>query len=203
MCSSDLVLPVNRDVKLIMRSNDVLHSFYIPAFRAKRDVVPGRFNYMWFRPTKEGMYDLFCTEYCGDNHSQMIGKVEVVSEAAYKLALEKAIQEPEDPLERGKVLYKRLGCATCHYAGKEGAKGPGPSYNGSWGKPVVLENGQTVNFDEVYVENAINYPQKEARKGYGAASPMPSFAGRLKPEQLKALVTFIQSLENETPTAAK
>lgn len=198
-----LVLPVNRDIKIIMRSDDVLHSFYIPAFRAKRDVVPGRYNYLWFRPTKEGVFDLFCTEYCGDNHSQMIAKVKVVSEADYRLALEKAVQEPEDPLERGKLLYKRQGCSTCHNAGAEGASGPGPSYNGSWGKSVALENGQDVVFDENYVRESILNPQAKARKGYGKASPMNSYAGKLKDEQIDALIAFIKSLENTTPGSKK
>ncbi|MFY7891824.1 MAG: cytochrome c oxidase subunit II [Pirellula sp.] len=198
-----LVLPVERDIKIIMRSEDVLHSFYIPAFRAKRDVVPGRYNYLWFRPTVEGVYDLFCTEYCGDNHSQMIAKVKVVSEAEYRKALEKAVQEPEDPIERGKLLYKRQGCSTCHNAGSEGASGPGPSYNGSWGKKVQLESGEEVDFDENYVERSILNPQAQARKGYGKASPMNSYAGKLKKDQIEALIAFIKSLENSTAAGKK
>ena len=198
-----LVLPVDRDIKMIMRSDDVLHSFYIPAFRAKRDVVPGRYNYMWFHTTKEGLYDLFCTEYCGDNHSQMNAKVKVVSQEEYRKALEKAIQEPEDPLERGRLLYKRQGCSTCHNAGAEGASGPGPSYNGSWGKPVQLESGTEVAFDENYVRESILNPQAKARKGYGKASPMNSYAGKLKDDQIDALITFIKSLENANTAAKK
>ena len=198
-----LVLPVDRDIKIIMRSDDVLHSFYIPAFRAKRDVVPGRYNYMWFHTTKEGLYDLFCTEYCGDNHSQMNAKVKVVSQEEYKKALEKAIQEPEDPLERGKLLYKRQGCSTCHNAGAEGASGPGPSYNGSWGKPVQLESGSEVAFDENYSRESILNPQATARKGYGKASPMNSYAGKLKDDQIDALITFIKSLENANSATKK
>lgn len=196
-----LVVPVGKDVKMIMRSEDVLHSFYIPAFRVKRDVVPGRYNYMWFHPTKTGSYDLFCTEYCGDNHSNMMARVHVVTEDEYKIALEKAVQEPEDPLERGKLLYKRLGCSTCHNAGVEGANGPGPSYNGRWGKSVQLETGAEVAFDENYVRESILNPQSKARKGYGAASPMNSYAGRIKDVQIDALITFIKSLENEQPKA--
>ena len=198
-----LVLPVDRDIKMIMRSDDVLHSFYIPAFRVKRDVVPGRYNYMWFHTTKEGLYDLFCTEYCGDNHSQMNAKVRVVSQEEYRKALEKAIQEPEDPLERGRLLYKRQGCSTCHNAGAEGASGPGPSYNGSWGKPVQLESGTEVAFDENYVRESILNPQAKARKGYGKASPMNSYAGKLKDDQIDALITFIKSLENANSATKK
>ena len=194
-----LVLPVDRDIKLIMRSDDVLHSFYIPAFRAKRDIVPGRYNYLWFRTTKEGIYDLFCTEYCGDNHSQMLGKVKVVKEEEYQKALERSLREPTDPIERGAKLYQRQGCSTCHYAGERGASGPGPSYNGSWGKKVPLASGQEVDFDENYVRESILNPQAKARKGYEKASPMNSYAGKLKDDQIDALIAFIKSLENATP----
>jgi cytochrome c oxidase subunit 2 len=130
----------------------------------------------------------------------MLAKVKVVSEAEYQKALAKAIQEPEDPLERGKLLYKRQGCSTCHNAGAEGANGPGPSYNGSWGKKVELENGKEVDFDENYVRESILNPQAKARKGYGKASPMNSYAGKLKDEQIDALITFIKSLENTAAT---
>lgn len=197
-----LCIPVNKDIKLIMKSEDVLHSFFIPTFRVKRDVVPGRYNYMWFQPTRLGTFDLFCSEYCGDNHSGMITKVKVVTDEEYAIFLEKAVQEPEDPLERGKLLYKRLGCSTCHYAGAEGAKGPGPSYNGSWGKSVQMENGSEIPFDENYVRESILYPQAKARKGYGSASPMNSYQGRVKEVQIDALITFIKSLESE-PSQAK
>lgn len=197
-----LCLPVNKDVKLIMRSRDVLHSFYIPSFRAKRDIVPGRYSYMWFRPTKEGTYDLFCTEYCGDSHSEMLGQVKVVSEEEYQKFLEKAVQEDkENPVNWGAQLFNRKGCATCHWAGNAGAKGPGPSYNGSWGKQVSLESGSDIAFDENYVRESILNPQAKKRKGYGAASPMASYRGQLKDEQIDALIAFIKSLENEVPPA--
>jgi cytochrome c oxidase subunit 2 len=198
-----LVLPVNRDIKLIMRSDDVLHSFYIPAFRAKRDIVPGRYNYLWFRPTREGIFDIFCTEYCGDNHSQMLGKVKVVKQEEYEKALERSVREPTDPIERGSKLYQRQGCSTCHYAGEKGANGPGPSYNGSWGKKVLLASGQEVDFDENYVRESILNPQAKARKGYEKATPMNSYAGKLKNDQIDALIAFIKSLENTTPAAKK
>jgi cytochrome c oxidase subunit 2 len=198
-----LVLPVNRDIKLIMRSDDVLHSFYIPAFRAKRDIVPGRYNYLWFRPTREGIFDIFCTEYCGDNHSQMLGKVKVVKQEEYEKALERSVREPTDPIERGSKLYQRQGCSTCHYAGEKGANGPGPSYNGSWGKKVLLASGQEVDFDENYVRESILNPQAKARKGYEKATPMNSYAGKLKDDQIDALIAFIKSLENTTPAAKK
>ncbi|AMV34004.1 Cytochrome c oxidase subunit 2 precursor [Pirellula sp. SH-Sr6A] len=193
--STVLYLPVGKDIKLTMQSKDVLHSFFVPAFRAKRDVVPGRYQYMWFHPTKEGIYDLFCTEYCGDNHSTMITKVEVMSDEKYAAKLAELVKEPEDIVERGKWLYERKACKGCHYAGTEGAKGPGPSYNGSWGKQVPLADGREVKFDENFVRESILNPAAAHRKGYETASAMPSYKGQLKDEQIDALIAFIQSLE--------
>jgi cytochrome c oxidase subunit II len=194
--SDKLHVVLDRDAKMIMRSEDVLHSFFIPAFRVKRDVVPGRYNYLWFQPTVEGTFDLFCTEYCGDNHSTMITKVIVESQASYDKFLAEAVKEPEDIVERGKWLYERKACKGCHYAGTEGAQGPGPTYNGSWGKPVPLSSGESVNFDENYVSESILNPIARKRKGYEGASAMPSYKGQLKEEQIEALTAFIKSLES-------
>ena len=197
--SDKLYLQVGRDAKMIMRSDDVLHSFFVPAFRAKRDIVPGRYNYMWFQPTIEGTFDLFCTEYCGDNHSGMITKAIVQSEEEYNKTLALLAKEPDDIVERGKWLYERKACKGCHYAGTEGAQGPGPSYNGSWGKPVLLAGGGEVVFDENYVSNAILNPQGQYRKGYDTASARPSYKGQLKLEQIEAITAYIQSLQSAEP----
>ncbi len=194
--SDKLHVVLGRDFKMIMRSEDVLHSFFIPAFRVKRDVVPGRYNYLWFQPTVAGTFDLFCTEYCGDNHSTMITKVIVESQDSYDKFIAEAVKEPEDIVERGKWLYERKACKGCHYAGTDGAQGPGPSYNGSWGKPVPLASGESVNFDENYVSESILNPIAKKRKGYEAASAMPSYKGQLKEEQIEALAAFIKSLES-------
>lgn len=195
--STELFVPVNRNIKLVMQSRDVLHSFYVPAFRAKRDVVPGRYTYMWFRPTVEGVYDLFCTEYCGDSHSNMITKVHVLSDEAYKAQLAELIKEPEDIVERGKWLYERKACVSCHYAGDIGQKGPGPSYNGSWGKMFKLSDGREIMFDEQYVLNSIRNPAAEKRAGYENASAMPAYArGDLSDEQIEAITAFIESLKD-------
>ncbi len=197
--STVLYLPVDKDVKLIMQSRDVLHSFFVPAFRAKRDVVPGRYHYMWFHPTQEGVFDLFCAEYCGDNHSTMITKVEVLSQEKYEAKLAELIKEPEDIVERGKWLYERKACKGCHFAEKEGAKGPGPSYNGSWGKKVQLSNGTEKTFDENFVKDAILNPGQEFRKGYEGVAAMPSYKGQLKEDQIEALTAYIRSLESVPP----
>jgi cytochrome c oxidase subunit II len=196
--SPKLYLPVNRNVKLIMQSKDVLHSFFVPAFRAKRDVVPGRYSYMWFKPTVEGEYDLFCTEYCGDNHSTMITKAIVLSEEKYAAMLAELNKEPDDIIERGRWLYQRKACMSCHYAGKEGAKGPGPSYNGSWGKPVQLSSGEEIPFNEQFVKDSVRNPAAQKRKGYENAAAMPAYPkNQLKDEQLEAIIAFIESLKDQ------
>jgi cytochrome c oxidase subunit 2 len=197
--SDKLYVELGRDTKLIMRSDDVLHSFYVPAFRAKRDVVPGRYTYMWFQPTVEGIFDLFCTEYCGDNHSAMITKAVVLNKAEYDKMLTELAKEPEDIVERGKWLYERKACKGCHYAGKEGAPGPGPTYNGSWGKSVPLAAGGEATFDENYVSESILNPIAKARKGYETAAPMPSYKGQLKEDQIEAITAFIKSLQSAEP----
>ena len=197
--SNVLYVPVNKNVKLILKSNDVLHSAYIPAFRAKRDVVPGRYHYLWFNATQEGVYDFFCAEYCGDNHSTMITKVEVLNDAAYAAKLAELVKEPEDIVERGRWLYEKKACMGCHYAGTSGAKGPGPSYNSSWGKMVNLSNGTEKKFDENYVRDSILNPSGEFRKGYETASAMPSYKGQLTDEQIEAIIAYIQSLETTAP----
>jgi cytochrome c oxidase subunit 2 len=112
--SPELHLPIDQPAKMVMRSSDVIHSFFVPAFRAKSDVVPGRYNLMWFQPTKEGTYDLLCTEYCGDKHSEMLAKVTVHSKEAYEKWVTDAAKPPEDPVEHGKWIYERYGCKSCH-----------------------------------------------------------------------------------------
>jgi len=205
--STELHVPVGRPAKMIMRSTDVNHGFFVPAFRVKRDIIPGRFHYSWFTPTLEGTYDLFCSEYCGDNHSTMNAKVFVQSEEDYAKFLAEAIKEPEDIVERGRWLYERKACKGCHYAGKDGAQGPGPSYNGTWGKSVPLAKGADASgketlFDDQYVLNSILNPEQQKRKGYENAV-MPSYKGELKIEQIEALAAFIKSLESEAAPAKK
>ena len=197
--SDKFYLQLKRDTKLIMRSEDVLHAFFVPAFRAKRDIVPGRYNYMWFNATMEGTFDLFCAEYCGDNHSGMISKAIVLSEEEYNKKLTELAKEPDDIVERGKWLYERKACKGCHYAGKEGAQGPGPSYNGTWGKSVPLAIGGEATFDDNYVAESILNPGAKARKGYQNAPAMPSYKGQLKTEQIEAIIEFIKSLQTAEP----
>lgn len=191
--SDELHLVIDQPAKLTMRSVDVLHSLFVPAFRAKCDVVPGRFSTMWFQPTKEGVYDLFCTEYCGDQHSKMITKVYVHTQQGFDEWMAKASVPPEDPIEWGQLLYARTkGCASCHSI--DGKSIVGPTFKGTWGKEVPLAGGGSVLFDENYVRESVLEPQAKYRVGYDKVSQMPSYQGRLKDEEIAALTAFIKSL---------
>lgn len=193
--SNELHLEINKPAKMLLRSTDVLHSLFVPAFRAKCDVVPGRVNEMWFQPIAEGTYDLFCTEYCGDKHSEMLTKVVVHSPESYQEWVAKSLVPPEDPVEWGKQIWERKGCKGCHSI--EGKRIQGPAFNGSWGKEVKLATGETINFDENYVEKSVYDPQAQARAGYEKASLMPSFRGQLKQAEVEAIISFLKSLKDQ------
>lgn len=191
--SDELHLAKGQAAKMIMRSSDVIHSLYVPAFRAKCDVVPGRFSVMWFEPTKLGTYDLFCAEYCGDQHSEMLAKVFVHEPEELEAWLVEAASPPvEDPVAHGEWLYDRVGCKACHSI--DGSSRVGPSFLGTWGKSVPLSVGGAVDFDENYVRESILYPQVKYRSGYEQASAMPSYQGRLKENELDAITAFLKSL---------
>src|SRR5580700_1203773 len=150
---NELHVPVGRDVKLIMTSQDVIHSFFVPAFRIKQDVLPGRYTTLWFKATKTGTYHLFCAEYCGTNHSGMGGDIVVMAPQDYAQWM---MGGPAAPLQdTGKVLFAQLGCATCH---RSDAQGRGPNLEGVYNKPVLLEDGRTVMADENYVRESILNP---------------------------------------------
>src|SRR5213594_593963 len=141
---NELHVPVGRDTKLIMTSQDVIHSFYVPAFRVKMDVVPGRYTTMWFRPTRAGTYHLFCAQYCGTMHSGMIGEVIVMEPADYQAWMSGG-PVAGSLAENGQALFQQFGCSTCH---RFDVQGRGPNLIGIYGKPVQLEDGRTVVADE-------------------------------------------------------
>lgn len=192
-----LYLPVGEKIKLTMRSDDVIHSLFVPAFRAKADVVPGRYTPMWFQPTKTGTFDLFCTEYCGDKHSRMITKVEVLPLEEFNAWKAKAAQAPEGGPELGEWLYVRR-CKSCH--SNDGTKVVGPSFKGSWGKEVKLgksdDGSKTVEFDQNYVRQSILYPQKKARDGYQSGTQMNSFEGQLNDDQIDGIIDYLKTLKD-------
>jgi cytochrome c oxidase subunit II len=184
---NELHVPVGRDVKLIMTSQDVIHSFFVPAFRMKQDVLPGRYTMAWFRATKPGTYHLFCTQYCGTQHSGMIGNVVVMDPAQYEAWMNGGSTGPLSAT--GEQIFGQLGCATCH---RSDAQGRGPSLEGVFGKPVALADGRTVTADENYLRQCILSPGDKRVKGYQPI--MPTFQGLVTEEQVNALVAYVKSL---------
>ena len=192
---NELHVPVGRDIKMIMTSQDVIHSFYVPAFRIKQDVLPGRYTTAWFRATQPGTYHLFCAEYCGTQHSGMIGQVVVMEPAQYEAWLGGTTSGA--PLAvTGQRLFAELGCSTCH---RSDTQGRGPDLQGVFGKVVLLEDGRTVTADENYIRESILTPGAKVVSGYKPI--MPTFQGMVSDEQLNALVAYIKSLsQSQVPT---
>jgi cytochrome c oxidase subunit II len=187
---NELHVPVGRKVKLIMSSEDVIHDFFVPAFRIKADVLPGRYTYQWFEATKPGTYHLFCAEYCGMNHSGMIGSVVVMEPREFDNWLS-GNQNQQTPAAAGQQLYQSLGCVSCHGATGEG--GRGPALAGLFGTQTSLANGQKVTVDESYIHESIINPGAKLVAGYGPI--MPTFQGQVTAEQVIQLTAFIKSLQ--------
>ncbi|GAB5402617.1 MAG: cytochrome c oxidase subunit II [Aureliella sp.] len=201
--SDQLHIPNNQAIRLRMRSEDVLHAFYVPAFRAKSDVVPGRVTTMWFQPTLEGEYDLFCAEYCGDQHSEMIKRHGVVvhDQEGYDAWLAEAVKPPTHPVAHGYWLYSKMGCKSCHSV-QDGVKVVGPWFANTYGKTFKNSEGKDVTFDAQYVRESILNPQAQYREGYQTASQMPSFQGKLDETQIAALTSFLEYTTNADFLAA-
>jgi cytochrome c oxidase subunit 2 len=185
---NELHIPMGRPVKLTMTSQDVIHDFFVPAFRTKADVLPGRYTTIWFQPTKPGKYHLFCAEYCGTQHSGMIGWVYVMEPAAYETWLGGGSGEGS-LASNGEKLFLNLACANCHRSDQTGR---GPNLTGVFGKPVELANGQKVMVDENYVRESILTPSAKVVAGYEPV--MPTFQGLVTEEELLQLVEYIKSL---------
>ena len=187
----ELHVPTGRAVKLTLASEDVIHSFYLPAFRLKHDVVPGSYETFWFEPTKPGRYHIFCAEYCGTNHSRMIGWVTVMDPADYQAWLAGA-NTGESMAAQGEKVFEKYGCVTCH--AMEG-QGKYPSLRNVYGKPIQLENGRTVIADEAYIRESILNPNAQVVKGY-QHNVMPVFQGQIGEESLLQLIVYIKSLSS-------
>ena len=189
---NELHVPTGENVKLIMTSQDVIHSFFIPAFRIKQDVLPGRYTTLWFKATRPGHYHLFCAEYCGTNHSTMGGDIVVMEPQEYAQWMAGG---PALPLqETGKQLFTQLGCVTCH---RSDTQGRGPNLAGIYNKPVLLEDGRTVTADDNYVRESILNPTAKIVSGFKPV--MPTFQGIVSDEQLNALVAYVKSLSSAQP----
>jgi cytochrome c oxidase subunit 2 len=181
-------VPVGRPVKLIMGSEDVVHSFFIPDFRVKADVVPGRYNTLWFTATKPGKYHIFCTQYCGTKHSNMIGWVTVLAANDYQAWLSGG-SSGGSMAQNGARLFTDLACITCHM---DNGQGRGPVLKGLYGKPILLASGQTVTMDDAYVRESILNPQAKVAAGFQPI--MPTFQGLITEEQLLQLIAYVKSL---------
>ena len=186
---NELHVPLGRAVKLTMTSEDVIHDFFVPAFRVKADVLPGRYTTLWFEPTVPGRYQLFCAEYCGTKHSGMIGQVVVMEPSQYQTWLSGGA--PEGSLaSAGAKLFADLACNTCH---RPDAQGRGPVLEGLFGGTAALHNGETVTVDEAYVRESILTPSAKITAGFQPI--MPTFQGLVTEEQLLELVEYIKSLK--------
>jgi len=197
--NNELHVPVGKPVKVTMISQDVIHDFYVPAFRIHKDVVPGYYTYTWFKPTKVGQYHLFCGQYCGTNHSEMIGTVYVMEPADYQAWLasggQRVTAKRQTVREAGEMLYTDLGCVQCHGF----APARAPSLVGLYNEVVELEGGSVARADENYLRESILQPEARVVKGYQAI--MPSFRSQLSEDEVLQLVTFIKALSKEKTAA--
>jgi cytochrome c oxidase subunit 2 len=187
---NELHVPVGVPVKLVMTSEDVIHSFFVPAFRMKRDVVPGRYSTTWFQATKTGTFHLFCAEYCGTKHSGMIGQVVVMEPTDFQAWLAGGASGVS-LAAGGEKLFQDLNCITCHRAGVQ----RGPLLDGVFGSQVKLQTGEAVLADEAYIRESILNPSAKIVAGYQPI--MPTYEGQVTEEQILQLIAYIQSLKGE------
>jgi len=186
---NELHVPIGRPVKVTLASEDVIHSFFVPAFRVKQDDVPGRYNSLWFTATKPGKYHLFCAEYCGTEHSGMVGWVTVMTEPDYESWLANGGAEGT-MVQQGERLFGQYGCSSCHQL--EG-QGRGPNLRGVYGSRISLADGRSAIVDDAFIREAILNPNAHVVAGY-KPDVMPSYTGQISEEQLLQLIVYIKSL---------
>jgi len=190
---SVLHVPLGRPVRLVITSIDVIHSFFVPDFRIKKDAVPGRYNTIWFTANEVGEHDVYCTQYCGTGHSTMMTKVVVQEPADFEKWLVDAESAFDNlsPAQAGQVLTMRFGCVQCHST--DGTAGTGPSWKGLYGRTVQLTDGGSVKADENYIRESILEPQAKNVQGYQPV--MPTFQGKLKDKDIIAIIEYIKTLK--------
>jgi cytochrome c oxidase subunit 2 len=193
----EMHVPVGQVVKVTLASQDVIHSFYLPAFRIKQDVVPGRLTTEWFQATKTGTYHLFCAEYCGKDHSRMRGRVIVMEPAEYEQWLNSGSHEPS-LAQAGKQLFRSLGCTGCHM-GSSVVRAP--RLEGLYGKPTPLQDGRVVVADEAYIRDSILLPGRDIAAGYQPV--MPTYQAQINEEQIFELIAYIKSLSTHKPESPR
>jgi len=184
---NELHVPINQPVRLIMQSQDVIHSFFVPAFRMKQDVVPGRDNQTWFQATKLGTFHLLCAEYCGTDHSAMRGRIVVMRPEEYAAWLTRQ-PEGDDLAHQGAALFVSRGCSGCH-AGSSNVHAP--KLAGIYGRSVQLSDGRTIVADEAYIRDSILQPKRDIVAGYEPI--MPSYAGILDDGEVQSLIAYIRA----------
>ncbi len=192
--AGEIYVPVNRPVRIRMHSTDVLHSFFIPAFRVKQDVLPGRYSSVWFQATKTGVYDIFCTEYCGTSHSAMLGKVHVVDQNTFDdWVLTGGAGDAANlpPAEYGAIIANQNGCFACHST--DGSRMVGPTWQGLFGTTGHPTSAGPVTVDENYIRESILMPGAKIVEGY--PNVMPANYASMTEDQLNALIAYIQSLQ--------
>lgn len=194
---NELHVPIGRPVKITLASEDVIHSFFIPAFRIKHDVVPGRYDTMWFTATKAGRYHIFCAEYCGTEHSGMIGWVTVMNDSDYENWVASGGTEGS-MAQQGERLFEQYGCSTCHQTDQQGR---GPNLRGVYGSRVQLSDGRSVLADDAFIRESILNPNAKVVAGY-RPDVMPTFQGQVSEEQLLQLIVYIKSLATSGAPAA-
>ncbi len=193
---NQLHIPVGRPVRLTLTSEDVIHSFFVPAFRVKKDAVPGRYNVMWFEATKAGRYHLFCAEYCGTQHSRMIGEIVAMEPADFQTWIQGG-PAAESPVLAGQKLFRELNCVTCH---RPDSQGRGPVLDEVAGSTVRLAGGATAVADESYLRESILVPAARIVDGYQPI--MPTYQGQVSEEGVLHLIAYIQSLKRPPAGAA-
>jgi cytochrome c oxidase subunit 2 len=190
---NELHIPAGRPVKITISSEDVLHSLYFPVFRVKADAIPGRYSEIWFEATQTGDFHMFCAEYCGTSHSDMITQLVVHEPGGYEAFLQKAedLKKKLPPAELGKMLYSQQGCETCHST--DGSTKVGPTWKGMYGHEVKFADGTSGTVDENYLRESINQPQAKIVAGF--APSMPTYQGKLADYEINGLIEFIKSLK--------
>jgi len=190
---NDLHVPVNQPVKLVLTAEDVIHSFYIPEFRLKRDAIPGRYTELWFTATKPGIYQVFCAEYCGKGHSDMLARIFVDTPEQYETFLREGDEQVRKmPLkELGRLVWENKGCATCHSL--DGTRGQGPSWKGIWGHKQRGADGKEYQVDADYIRQSILAPQAVVVEGYQPI--MPTYQGLLREREILGVIEFIKDLQ--------
>jgi cytochrome c oxidase subunit 2 len=187
----ELHLPVGRPVRLVLASQDVIHSFYVPAFRLKQDVVPGRYEYLSFTPVKAGRFRILCAEFCGTEHSHMGGWVTVMEPDDFARWLE-AQGGGSSLAKEGEALFRQYGCSGCH---SPGSTVHAPTLEGLYGRPVPLQDGSMTVANDAYLRDSILLPKRQVAAGYPAI--MPSFAGQIGEEDLLRIIAYLKSIGTE------